>query len=119
VGEVASADIVVIEVDAISANSMVLSSSRRGLLQAAVAAGTPVWVESGVGRLLPPKLWTALASRVLEPDGAPRRDLGYSLEPIDYVELVVGPTGTTLRDDLATEVAAVDCPEPPELTAPW
>jgi hypothetical protein len=119
VGEVASADIVVIEVDAISAHSMALSSSRRGLLQAAVAAGTPVWVESGVGRLLPAKLWTALASRLVEPDGAPRIDLGYSLEPTDCIELVVGPTGTTLRDELATEVAAVDCPEPPELTAPW
>ncbi len=60
VGEVAGADVVLIEVDALSAHTMIVPSSRRGLLQAAVASETPVWVESGVGRLLPPKLWNAL-----------------------------------------------------------
>jgi hypothetical protein len=119
VGEVAGADVVVIEVDAISTNAMIISSSRRGLLQAAVASETPVWLESGVGRLLPAKLWSALVSRASDPDGATLRDLGYMLEPVDCAELVVGPAGTTLRDRLATEVAKVDCPEPSELTAPW
>ena len=62
VGEVASADVVVIEVDAISVDAMVVPSSRRGLLQAAAASETPVWIESGVGRVLPPKLWSALST---------------------------------------------------------
>ena len=119
VGEVASADVVVVQVDALSADAMVVPSSRRGLLQAAAASETPVWVESGVGCLLPQKLWSALVDRLTQPGGSTTRDLSYVLEPIECVELVVGPAGTTLRRDLASEVARVDCPEPPELTTRW
>ncbi len=119
VGEVAGADLVVIEVDAVSADAMVLSSSRRGLLQAAVASDTPVWVESGVGRLLPSKLWSALVDRLTQPPGTVSRDSGYVVETLDCVELVVGPDGTTLKADLPNKASTVDCPEPPELTSPW
>ncbi len=119
VGEVAGADVVLIEVDALSVDAMLVSASRRGLLQAAVASETPVWVESGVGRLLPAKLWSALVSRLTAAGGSILKDLGFMIEPLDYVELVVGPAGTTLRADLGRAVAVVDCPEPPELTAPW
>jgi hypothetical protein len=119
VGEVASADVVIIEVDALSVDAMLVASSRRGLLQAAVASETPVWVESGVGRLLPPKLWSALVDRLTQPGGPTARDFSYVVEPTDCVKLVVGPAGTTLKRDLASQVAKVDCPEPSELTARW
>jgi hypothetical protein len=131
VGEAAGADVVLIEVDALSAHTMLVPSSRRGLLQAAVASETPVWVESGVGRLLPPKLWNALVSRVTEPggEGEPgghggdggqvRQELGYFLESTDCAELIIGPDGATRSDQLRNDVAALDCPEPPELTASW
>lgn len=119
VGEVAGADVVVIEADALSANAMIVSPSRRGLLQAAVASETPVWVEAGVGRLLPSKLWNALVGKLTEPGSISRSDSGYMLEPLDCVELVVGPAGVTLSADLGHEAQVVDCPEPPELTAPW
>ena len=128
VGEVAGADVVLIEVDALSAHTMIVPSSRRGLLQAAVASETPVWVESGVGRLLPPKLWNALVSRVTEPGGHEepggrggqvRQELGYFLESTDCAELVIGPDGATRSGEVRDDVAALDCPEPPELTASW
>ncbi|MGO9344311.1 MAG: hypothetical protein ACLP6E_17630 [Acidimicrobiales bacterium] len=134
VGDAAGADVVIIEVDALSMDAMLVSSARRGLLQAAMASETPVWVESGVGRLLPPKLWSALVGRVTEPGepgeaggpggpGGPRgrirHELGYFLESTDCAELILGPSGTTRTVELGRDVAAVDCPEPPELTAPW
>ena len=78
-----------------------------------------MWVESGVGRLLPSNLWRALVDRLTEPGGQTDWDLAYLVEPLDGVELVVGPGGTTLREALPTEAANVECPEPPELTARW
>ncbi len=60
VGDVASADIVVIEVDALGAGGMVVDADVLGLLEAARVVEVPVWAQAGVGRILPPRLWDAL-----------------------------------------------------------
>ena len=64
VGDVASADVVVVEVDAIGPGGVVLDADDVGLIEAARAVGVPVWVEGGVGRVMPPKLWDALVRRL-------------------------------------------------------
>jgi hypothetical protein len=129
-GDVASADVVVIEASAIGTAGMVVHASRKALLQAAQASGTPVWVESGVGRVLPPGIWSALERRLRDPrDAATSQARGSRatgtefpsdvIEPLDGVELVIGPAGPSPVSELNTLVTESGCPEPPELTSDW
>ena len=112
VGDVASADVVVVEVDAIGPGGMVLDPDDVGLLEAARALEVPVWVEAGVGRAVPPRLWEAMAGRLERPG---RRTPG-TVVGLAGVEQVAGPTGL-----LAVRVALAcpDFPEPAELLARW
>jgi hypothetical protein len=130
IGDVAAADVVVIEASAIGTAGMVIPASRKALLQAAQASGTPLWVESGVGRLLPPGLWSALDKRLCDPRDAASsqargsRAMGSEfpsdvIESLEGVELVIGPTGSTPVADLSALVTESGCPEPSELTSDW
>lgn len=130
IGEVAAADVVIVEVSAIGAHFMVMPTSRRALVLAARDSGTPVWVEAGVGRLLPPGLWNALDQHLRDPrDAASSQARGSRvsasalasdlIEPLDGVELVVAPTGVAAVADLAEMITESGCPEPPELTSGW
>jgi hypothetical protein len=118
VGELAAADAALVEVSAIGPDAMVVTSSGRALYRAAASAGTPVWIESGVGRLLPGKLWAALADRL--GDGAVIGDSSLEvIEGFEGVELIVGPTGGFSPSELDFQIATDGCPEPPELTTRW
>jgi hypothetical protein len=112
VSDVASADIVVVQVDAIGPGGMVVDGDVLGLLEAARVVEVPVWVESGVGRILPPRLWEALA-RKLTATPAIRSGVIVGLAG---VERVAGPSGVQAP---RLALAGTDCPEPPELLAPW
>ena len=111
-GDVASADVVVVEVDAIGPGGMVLDADDVGVMEAARAIEVPVWVEAGVGRVLPPRLWEALVRR-LEAAHLPRSGCVFDLEGIDRV---AGPTGV---QTVPVALAGTDCPEPGELLAHW
>ena len=114
VGEVAGSDVVIVEASAVGPSSMIVPSSRRAVLQAAQACETPVWIESGVGRLLPPKLYASLVEHL-----ASMHEHGVSdvVVPLDEVAMVVGPSGSLEASEIATVPS--DCPEPPELTGGW
>lgn len=114
VGEVAAADMVVVTVDALGADGMVIDGDARGLVEAARAVEVPLWLEAGVGRPLPARLWEAMASRLARADH--RSSGGVVVESLRGVECVVGPTGS-----LPTRVALadIDCPEPPALLGAW
>jgi len=111
-GDVASADVVVVEVDAIGPGGMVIDADDIGLMEAARAVEVPVWAEAGVGRVMPPRLWEALARR-LEAAQLPRTGCIVGLEGIDRV---AGPTGVQA---VPVALAGGDCPEPGELLARW
>lgn len=108
VGEVAAADVVVIEVAAIGPGGMVIDGDDVGLLDAARALEVPVWVLAGVGRVLPPRLWDALSRATAR---APSSRGGRVVD-LRGVERLVGPRGAQV---LADGLAANDCPEPAEL----
>jgi hypothetical protein len=122
IAEVASAEVVLVEVNAIGESEMLVPASRSSLLRAAEVAGTPLWVESGVGRFLPPKLWGALLDRL----GTKTRS-GHGVvessadvvESLDRVELVIGPEGAGPVADPGSWADEDRCPEPPELTSGW
>jgi len=122
VGEVASADIVLVEADALGPTGMFVESSCERLLASAKALEVPVWVETGVGRVLPPRIWDALTRRVRVSThsgsaGGRDRDLDGShgataLVDLIGVQMVIGPRGAR-RLEVALEEC--DCPEPPQL----
>jgi hypothetical protein len=112
VGEVASADIVVVQVDAIGPGGMVVDSDVLGLLEAARVVEVPVWVEAGVGRILPSRLWAALTAKLA---ATPSVHAGVVVG-LAGVERVAGPSGV---QPVRLALAGTDCPEPPELLSPW
>jgi hypothetical protein len=112
VGDVASADLVIVQADAFGAGGMIVDADVLGLLEAARVVEVPVWVEAGVGRVLPARLWEALARKV---ESSTERHLGVLIDSTG-VERVVGPNGA---QPLRIALAATDCPEPPELLARW
>jgi hypothetical protein len=110
-GEVASAELVVVQSPALGPDGMVVDGDDLGMLEAARAVEVPIWVEAGVGRVLPPRLWEALVFRfeaTSVPDGV--------LVPLVGVDQVAGATGA---QSLRIAVAASDCPEPAELLTRW
>jgi hypothetical protein len=120
VGELAAADAVLVEATALGPGSMVIASSSNSLLQASEAAGTPLWVEAGVGRVLPPKLWRALLDRIATKSAGNITHPGTAemVVSLENVERVIGPGWICRGRDLGVEQAD-GCPEPPELTAGW
>jgi len=110
VGDVAAADVVVVVCDAIGPGGMVVDGDDLGLLEAARAVEVPVWVEAGVGRVLPSRLWDAMTARL---ERAPHPGAGVVVT-LDGVEQVAGPHGP---QPLRVALAGGDCPEPPELLA--
>lgn len=83
------------------------------LAAAAVAThlGVPVWAVTGVGRVLPERLWGALVARFDETGGEPwERDA--ELVPAALLSAVVGPSGLVA---VAEGLAAATCQAAPEL----
>jgi hypothetical protein len=112
VSDAASADVVVVPVDALGPGGMVVDADILGLLEAARVVEVPIWVEAGVGRILPPRLWEALTTKLASATGI---HTGVMVE-LTGVERVVGPTGA---QPPRVALAGTDCPEPPELLARW
>jgi len=112
VGDVASADIVLVNADACGGGQMVVDADVLGLLEAARVVEVPVWVQAGVGRILPPRLFAALERKL---EAAPEAHAGVVVE-LTGVARLVGPHGAQTP---AVALGRVDCPEPPELLARW
>ena len=125
VGDVASAEVVVVEAVALGADAMVVDPDDQGLLAAARAVEVPIWVEAGVGRSLPGRLFAAALRRLEDRSDVRRRHDAappayghrrHVVEPLTGVAQVVGPQGAAA---VTAALARTDCPEPPELLAPW
>lgn len=107
---VAASDLVVFEASAVGPAGMVAPAGSRAAAAVAQHAGIPVWAVAGVGRVLPARLWEALAAR-LEDDDEPWT-AAEEIVPADLVDRVLGPDGPT---STAEAIAAPTCPVAPEL----
>jgi len=122
VAEVAAADVVVVETDAMGPTGVLLDTDDSGLLEAARVCEVDVWVLAGVGRVLPPRLWQALLDRLEDPGTAVHRVPSFfdDDEPrrrpavVDLRQLskVAGPFGVR---GVADALSLCACPEPAEL----
>ena len=107
---VADADLVLLEASALGPTGFIGVAGSRAAAATAKHAGVPVWLVGGVGRLLPKRMWDALAGR-LDTMGEPW-ELDDELVPLDLVDRVATPAGLL---DVADAVTRIDCPIAPEL----
>ena len=108
---VVASDLVVLEASAVGPRAFVAAPGSRAAAAVARAAGLPVWLVAGVGRVLPRGLWAALCSRLVtdRPWDAPEE-----IVPLDMVDEIIRPDG---RASLAVGVPVrADCSEAPELS---
>jgi translation initiation factor 2B subunit (eIF-2B alpha/beta/delta family) len=107
---VADADLVLLEATAIGPSGFIGVAGSRAAAATAKHAGVPVWLVGGVGRLMPKRMWDALAGR-LDAMGEPW-ELDDELVPMDLVDRIVMSAGVLEVGDALTRI---DCPIAPEL----
>lgn len=107
----ADVQVVVLEASAMGPQGLVAVAGSRAAAAVAHHAGVPVWAVAGVGRLLPSRMWEALARRVDDGSAEPW-EMEDEVVPIDLVDQVAGPAGLLPTRDA---LRRIDCPVAPEL----
>jgi len=105
------ADVVLLEAVALGPTGFVGVSGSYAAAAVARQADVPVWVTAGAGRLLPARMWDALAGRRASRTADPW-DLDEEVVPLDLVDQVCGPAGLEAP---AEALRRTDCPVAPEL----
>ena len=108
---VASSDLLLLEAVALGPSGFVAVSGSLAAAAVARHAQVPVWVVAGVGRLLPRRMWDALADRQATRAADPW-DLDEEVVPLSLVDAVSGPAGLQACEDA---LRRTDCPVAPEL----
>ena len=109
---VADSDLVLLEASAFGPGGWVGVAGSRAAAAVARHAGIPVWVVAGIGRLLPARMWDALAARL---DDDMPWEADDDVVPSDLCDMLVGPAGPL---PLADALRRIDCPIAPELFKP-
>ncbi len=108
---VACSDVLLLEAVAVGPTGFVAVSGSLAAATVARHSDVPVWLASGVGRMLPGRMWDALADRRTTRLADPW-DLDEEVVPLALVDRLVGPTGL---EDPADALRRTDCPVAPEL----
>lgn len=106
----ATADLVLLESAAIGPERFLATNGSYAAAAVARAAGVPVWLVGGIGRLLPQRMWDGVLAR-LGPDADPW-DRPLDEVPLALVDQVVGHHGA---EPVADALRRTDCPVVPEL----
>ena len=109
---VAESDLVLLEATALGPTGLVAISGSAAAAAVGRLAGVPVWAVAGEGRVLPAPLWDAVELRLRS--GRPQWELDEEIVPLDWVDMVAGPSGVVLPAEAA---ARPTCPPAPELVA--
>lgn len=102
-------DLVLLEASAVGPDGFVGVAGSRAAAAVARSADVPVWVVAGVGRLLPARMWEALARQL---DHGDPWDCDDEVVPLDLVDRLSGPCGP---EPVADALRRTDCPVVPEL----
>ncbi|MET0728019.1 MAG: hypothetical protein ABWZ76_06940 [Acidimicrobiales bacterium] len=108
---VSASDVLVLEAVAMGTSGCIAVSGSLAAATVARHAGVPVWLVAGAGRLLPDRMWEALAGR-LSAVAADPWELDEEVVPLALVDRVCGPAGLETPPDA---LLRVDCPVAPEL----
>jgi hypothetical protein len=107
----AVADLVVVEARAAGPSGVLATPGSLGAAAVGAQLGVPVWAVTGVGRVLPERLWDALVTRFDETAGEPWSRPA-ELVPASFLSGIVGPEGIA---SVEAGLAAATCPTAPEL----
>lgn len=107
---VATADLFVVEASVLAPDGVIAVAGSRAAAAVARHAGVPVWLVTGVGRVLPGRIWDHLLG-MLDLADEPW-DADDELLPLDLVDEVVGPHG---RMSVGDALRGCDCPIAAEL----
>lgn len=110
---VAAADVLVVELSACGPDQGLGVVGSLAALAVARQVGTETWGVAGVGRMLPARVWDALAGR-LDADGEPW-DASDDVVDLELFDWFIGADGPTSLDGL---VRTTSCPVAPELLKP-
>jgi hypothetical protein len=110
-GAVTSADVVVLEATAAGPDAFAAVAGSHAAAALGRAAGAPVWLVAGVGRMLPERLWTAAEHR-LQGAGPPPWERPVEVVPLAQCDAVIGPDGARPASDPSPPAG---CPVAPEL----
>lgn len=105
------ADVLLLEAVALGPTGFIAVSGSYAAAAVARQADIPVWVVAGSGRLLPPRMWDALARRRSLRSTDPW-DLDEEVVPLELADLICGPAGLEAPD---VALRRTDCPVAPEL----
>lgn len=111
------ADLVIVEVDAVSSSAVLGPPGTSAALLLGGHLGVPVWLVSGVGRCLPNELVEAMCTRTPRSHWQLDR-FGFAGEGWDPVTRIVrssGPVDVSAAVGPRSAVLAADCPSAPEL----
>jgi hypothetical protein len=108
---VSSSDVLLLEAVAVGPTGFVAVSGSLAAATVARHAEVPVWLTAGVGRLLPARMWDAMANRQATRVADPW-DLDEEVVPLTLVDQVCGPSGLQAPVDA---LRRTDCPVAPEL----
>lgn len=106
----ADADLVILEAAAVGPSAFVAPAGSRAAAAVAHEAGRTVCLVAGVGRLMPGRVFDAIAGR-LEVAGEPW-DQAEEQVPLDLVDAIVGPSAV---EPVPEALRRTDCPVAPEL----
>ncbi len=107
-------DLVVLEAAAAGPSGILATVGSHNAAAVAAHRGVPVWAVTGVGRVLPGRLWDSLLER-LDQGAAEPWDRAVELVPASLITAVLGPTGLV---ESAEGLAQTTCPVAPELLRP-
>lgn len=88
---VAESDLVVLEAEMVGPESALVVSGSRAAAAVAKHAGIPVWLVSGLGRVMPSRIWDVASERVLSE--VDPWDADYEILPLDLVDTAVNRLG--------------------------
>lgn len=109
-GAVRWSNILLLEASAVGPDGFVAVAGSHAAAAIAAHTDAQVWLVAGEGRLLPERLWEALADR-LDQAGEPW-ELDEEIVPLSLVDAVVGPKG---RETVDAMLRRTDTPVVPEL----
>lgn len=109
-GAVAAGGVVLIEASAMGPTGALAVSGSAAAAALGKGLGVPVWVVAGEGRLLPADLWDGVVERLS--GRGPAWDQDEEIVPVEWIDAVVGPTGSLSVEEA---LARPTCPPAPEL----
>jgi len=109
-GAISESALVLIEASAMGPTGVLAVSGSAAAAAVGKGFEVPVWVVAGEGRVLPADLWGGLVDRLA--GRGPAWDQDEEVVPVEWVDAVVGPTGTL---PVPEALARLTCPPAPEL----